>query len=168
LFNTSRLSGAGMSARNKTYDAFLSYSRADGRHAADINSFLCAKGLSPFFDRNLELGLPWVLALEKAIRSAKAAIVLIGPLGFGNTQQYERELAIIRQSEPTFQVIPVILPDTRSDVPFDFLQNLTWIDFSHVAKVSDAPDELQRLLAAIKEGLTADDETRQTICLARA
>jgi hypothetical protein len=166
LFDTSTLSGAGMSAENEAYDTFISYSRADGRHAAEIDSVLRDKGLKSFFDRrNLDAGLPWIRALEKAIGAAKAAIVLIGPHGFGNTQQYERELAIIRQTrEPAFRVIPVILPDTRSDVPFDFLQNLTWIDFSHVAKVSDAPDELERLLAAIQGGLTPGDEVRQAIC----
>jgi hypothetical protein len=40
--------------------------------------------------RNLVAGLPWVRALEQAIGAAKAVIVLIGPRGLGNTQQYER------------------------------------------------------------------------------
>jgi hypothetical protein len=53
----------------------FSYSRADGRHAAEIDSILCAKGLKSFFDRrNLDAGLPWVRALEKAIRAAKSAL----------------------------------------------------------------------------------------------
>jgi WD40 repeat protein/energy-coupling factor transporter ATP-binding protein EcfA2 len=149
-----------------TYDVFVSYSRADGRHAAGIDSILRDKGLRPFFDRrNLDPGLPWLRALEKAIGSSKTAIVLIGPSGFGNTQQYERELAIIRQTgEPAFRVIPVILPETRSDLPFDFLRNLTWIDFSHVAKVSEAPDQLERLLQAVRGGLSADSEVSQAIC----
>jgi hypothetical protein len=57
--------------------------------------------------------------------------VLVGPQGFGNSQQYERELAIIRQThEPAFRVIPVILPKTGSDLPFDFLRNLTRVDWS--------------------------------------
>jgi hypothetical protein len=52
----------------ETYDVFVSYSRADWRHAADIDSVLCSKGLKPFFDRrNLAPGLPWVRALEQAI-----------------------------------------------------------------------------------------------------
>jgi hypothetical protein len=52
-----------------------------------------------FFDRrNLSPGLPWVRGLEKALNAAKAAIILIGPQGLGNTQQYEREFAIIRQT----------------------------------------------------------------------
>ena len=89
---------------NETYDVFISYSRADSRHAGEIDSVLRAKGLRSFFDRrNLEPGLPWVRALEQAIAAAKAVIVLIGPRGLGNTQQYERELALVRQSrDPRF------------------------------------------------------------------
>ena len=86
-----------MTAANETYDVFVSYSRADTRHAQDIDSVLRASGLKSFFDRrSLGVGLPWIPALESAIGEAKAAIVLIGPHGFGNTQQYERQAAIIR------------------------------------------------------------------------
>jgi hypothetical protein len=138
---------------SETYDVFVSYSRADSRHAAEIDSVLRANGLRSFFDRrNLALGQPRVPALEQAIGAAKAVIVLIGPRGLGNTQQYERQLAIVRQSsDPAFPVVPVILPETRAaDRPFDFLNLLTWIDFSPVAKVSEAPDEIARLLAAAR------------------
>jgi hypothetical protein len=154
-----------MTATNETYDVFVSYSRADGCDAAEIDSVLCNKGPKSFFDRrNLDPGLPWVRAVEKAIGSAKTAIVLIGPHGFGNTQQYERELAIVRQTrEPGFRIIPVILPKTASDLPFDFLQNLTWIDFSHFARVSDAPAEIERLLTAVR-GATTRKEVREAIC----
>ena len=116
-----------MNVANDTYDVFISYSRADSRHAADIDSVLRAKGLRSFFDRrNLAPGLPWVRALEHAISAVKAAIVLIGPRGLGNTQQYERELALVRQShDPAFPVVPVILPGRSTDRPFDFLQLFT-------------------------------------------
>jgi WD40 repeat protein/energy-coupling factor transporter ATP-binding protein EcfA2 len=151
---------------NEIYDVFVSYSRADSRHAAEIDSVLRAKGLRPFFDRrSLAPGLPWVRALEQAIGAAKAAIVLIGPRGLGNTQQYERDLAVIRQTrDPAFPVVPVILPETTIDPPFDFLRVLTWVDFSHVPRVSDAPDVLEHLLAAI-HGREAPPETaRAAIC----
>jgi hypothetical protein len=120
-----------------TYDVFVSYSRADGSHARDIDSILRDKGLKPFFDRrNLPPGLPWVRQLERAIGAAKAVIVLIGPRGLGNTQQYERELAFVRQTrDPGFPIVPVILSETTTDLPFDFLRVLTWIDFSHVTRV---------------------------------
>jgi hypothetical protein len=68
------------------YDAFVSYSRADRRHAAEIDSVLRDKGLKTFFDRrNLAAGLPWIRALEQAIGAARAVIVLIGPRGFGTS-----------------------------------------------------------------------------------
>jgi hypothetical protein len=120
----------------------------------EIDSVLRDKGLKTFFDRrNLAAGLPWVRALEQAIGAAKAAIVLIGPRGLGNTQQYERELAFVRQThDPAFPIVPVILPETTTDPPFDFLRVLTWIDFSHVTRVLDAPDVVQQLLTAIRSG----------------
>ena len=91
--------------------------------------------------------------------------MLIGPRGLGNTQQYERELALVRQSrDPAFPVVPVILPETPTDRPFDFLSLLTWVDFSHVAKVSDAPDELARLLAAVHGAPITGDVAREAIC----
>jgi energy-coupling factor transporter ATP-binding protein EcfA2 len=149
-----------------TYDVFVSYSRADGRHAAEIDSVLRDKGLKTFSDRcNLTAGLPWVRALEQAIGAAKAVIVLIGPRGLGNTQQYERELAFVRQTrDPAFPVVPVILPETTTDPPFDFLRVLTWVDFSHVARVSDAPDMLEQLLTAIHGQPTSAEAAREAIC----
>ena len=147
---------------NATYDVFVSYSRAAWRHAAEIDSALRAKGLRPFFDRrNLAPGLPWVRALEQTIGAAKAVIVLIGPRGLGNTQQYERDLAFVRQTrDPTFPVVPVILPETTTDLPFDFLRVLTWIDFSHVTRVSDAPDVLEHLLTAVQGGQPSAEACR--------
>jgi hypothetical protein len=154
-----------MTAAGERYDVFISYSRADWRHAVDIDSFLSAHGLKPFFDRrNLPPGLPWVRELEQAIGAAQAVIVLIGPRGLGNTQQYERELALYRQSRnPKFPVVPVLLPDT-ADPPFTFLQIVTWVDFSNVAKVSDAPLELERLLTAVRGETTSGGQLRDAIC----
>ncbi len=157
--------GQRIAVATEAYDVFVSYSRLDWRHAEEIDSVLRAKGLKSFFDRrNLAPGLPWVRALEQAIGAAKAAIVLIGPHGFGNTQQYERELAIFRQSrDPTFPVVPVLLPDTN-DPPFTFLQVITWIDFSHVGRVSDEPLEIERLLTAVRGGTTPGTAVRDAIC----
>jgi hypothetical protein len=141
----------------ENYDVFISYSRADARYAADIDSGLRQEGLRTFFDRsNLVAGLPWVRALEESIGAAKAAVILLGRSGLGNTQQYERELAFVRQTgDPTFPVIPVLLPEAH-DPPFNFLRVATWVDFSHVTKILDAPDEFQRLLTAVKTRLTLE------------
>src|SRR5215471_11991205 len=161
-----RIGWHGTHVADESYDVFVSYSRADARHAAEIDSILRIKGLRSFFDhRNLLPGLPWVRALEQAIGAAKAVIVLIGQGGLGNTQQYERELALVRQArDPSFPVVPVILPETTTDPPFDFLRALTWVDFSHVARVSDAPDVLEHLLAAIHGREVAPEAVREAIC----
>jgi hypothetical protein len=82
---------------NQAFDVFISYARVDGRHAADIDSVLRARGLSCFLDRrSLSPGLPWVRGLEKALNAAKAAIILVGPQGLGSSdQRRERSLRIV-------------------------------------------------------------------------
>jgi hypothetical protein len=102
--------------------------------------------------------------LEETIGSAKAAIILLGPSGLGNTQQYERELAFVRQTrDSAFPVVPVLLPDAR-DPPFNFLCGVTWVDFSHVMKILDAPDEFQRLLTAVQTRPTGVEPGQLDIC----
>jgi formylglycine-generating enzyme required for sulfatase activity len=150
----------------EAYDVFLSYSRADWRHAADIDFAFRARDFKPFFDRrNLQPGLPWVRELEEAIATCGAVVVLIGPRGFGDTQQREMDLAFFRQTrDRAFPVVPVFLPEANVDAPLNFLQVNTWIDFSHVAKVSDASDELERLLTALQGKRTLADTARESIC----
>jgi energy-coupling factor transporter ATP-binding protein EcfA2 len=151
--------------RADQFDIFVSYSRSDWRQATDIECLLRNASLRPFFDRReLTPGLPWVRALEEAIGKSGAALILIGPRGLGNTQQYERELALHRQTrDPAFRVIPVLLPGTN-DPPAGFLQLLTWIDFSAVSRVQDAPDEVARLLGAIQGNLTSDLRVQEELC----
>jgi energy-coupling factor transporter ATP-binding protein EcfA2 len=148
----------------ESFDVFVSYARVDGRHAEDIDSLLRARGLRSFFDRrNLQPGLPWIRGLEKALNAAKAAVILIGPHGLGNTQHYERDLALVRQTrDPSFPIVPVVLPGAQVD-HWSILQTLTWIDFAGFAKVSDAPAELDRLVEAVHVG-QASSTDRATIC----
>src|SRR3712207_6143497 len=111
------------------YDVFLSYAHADGAAARQVDQWLREHGLRTFFDRNELLGgQRWVVALEKAIGRVGAVALLVGRHGLGNTQQYERELALVRQTqEPGFPVIPVLLPGC-AEPPTGFLQLLTWVD----------------------------------------
>jgi hypothetical protein len=69
------------------YDVFVSYARSDETAAAELNGWLCAQGLTTFFDRNaLRRGLRWVPALEEAISRSRAVAILVGKRGIGNTQ----------------------------------------------------------------------------------
>ena len=79
-----------------SYDVFVSYSRSDEIPAAELNGWLRAHGLSTFYDRGeLRPGLRWIPGLEEAIDRSRAVVILFGKHGIGNTQQYERELALV-------------------------------------------------------------------------
>jgi energy-coupling factor transporter ATP-binding protein EcfA2 len=147
------------------YDVFLSYAHSDGAAAAELNGWLIAQGLSTFFDRReLRPGLRWVPALEDAIGRSKAAAILVGKHGIGNTQQYERELALIRQTgDPAFPVIPVLMPDCDSP-PTGFLQLLTWVDLSKGTNVLQQTDSLAALRAAVRREPIAASPIRASIC----
>jgi hypothetical protein len=97
------------------YDVFVSYARSDEVVAGELNSWLRVEGFSTFFDRReLRPGLRWIPALEDAIGRSKAVAILVGKHGIGNTQQYERELALVRQTgDAAFPVIPVLMPGLR-------------------------------------------------------
>ncbi len=149
-------------------DLFLSYSRRDAAHAATLNAWLGSQDVTTFFDqRDLGAGQLWLPDLERRIEhDAQAVAVLVGPGGLGNTQQYEFQLALTRQTaDPGFPVIPVILPGTPDwRVPRGFLGLQTWISFATAADPLAEPTGLQRLLAAIRRTPAEDDAIRGTIC----
>jgi WD40 repeat protein len=152
-------------ASGDAYDVFISYARSDGNAAAELNGWLCAQGFSTFFDRSaLRPGLRWISALEEAIGRAKAVAILVGKQGIGNTQQYERELALVRQSaDAAFPVIPVLLPGCDSP-PTGFLRLLTWVDLSKGNGVREHTDGLEVLRAALRRETVAASPVRSSIC----
>ncbi len=152
-------------ASGDAYDVFISYARSDGDGAAELNGWLIAQGVSTFFDRSaLTPGLRWVPALEEAIGRARAVAILVGPHGIGNTQQYERELALVRQTgDPAFPVIPVLMPGCEQP-PTGFLQLLTWVDLSKGKSVREQPGGLDALRAALRGEPVAASAVRSSIC----
>jgi len=147
------------------YDVFVSYARSDGSTAVELNGWLRAQGFRTFFDRNeLNPGLRWIPALEDAIQQSRAVAILVGAHGIGNTQQYERELALVRQtSDPTFPVIPVLLPGCVSP-PTGFLQLVTWIDLRGATSVLHQTETLALLHAALKGECVAVSAVRASVC----
>ena len=152
-------------ANGGAYDVFISYARSDGDAAAALNGWLRDQGFTTFFDRSeLRPGLRWVPALEEAIGRARAVAILVGPHGLGNTQQYERDLALVRQTgEPAFPVIPVLTPGC--DVPpTGFLRLVTWVDLSQGKTVSEQTEGLETLRAALRGEPVAAAALRASIC----
>jgi hypothetical protein len=148
-----------------SYDVFLSYAHADAAPAKTLDVLLRAHRLRTFFDRReLRAGVRWITALEEAIESSAAVAILIGQYGLGNTQQYERELALVRQTQDRdFPVVPVLLPGCEQP-PAGFLELLTWVDLRDGIGIDDRPGGLQSLLAAIRREPVASAEIRDSIC----
>jgi energy-coupling factor transporter ATP-binding protein EcfA2 len=152
-------------SRDGRFDVFLSYARSDGVAAAELNSWLRAHGFRTFFDRSdLRPGFPWIRALEDAIRRSNAVAILIGRHGMGNTQQYERELALVRQTrDKRFPVIPVLLPGCENP-PTGFLQLLTWIDLSRDGSALAQTDSLEALCRAVRRQPVPPSAVRAQFC----
>jgi hypothetical protein len=152
-------------ARHGRFDVFLSYARGDSGVASELDGWLRGQGFRTFFDRReLRPGLRWIPALEEAIGCSDAVAILIGRYGFGNTQQYERDLALVRQShEATFPVIPVLMPGCENP-PTGFLQLQTWIDLSQGDHVLQQQDSLEALRGAINRRPGLSSPIRGKIC----
>jgi len=140
-------------------DVFLSYNSADYETVRRVRDRLHARRVTTFHDRsNLAPGLPWVPELQRQIRAAGAVAVFLGPNGMGNWQQREVHLAMLRQDvEPTFPLIPILLPGLKSP-PLDFLRLNMWIDLRDGI---DSDDPLDRLANAIQRQAPAG---RPDIC----
>src|SRR3712207_692172 len=157
-----RMAGGGQGE----YDVFLSYARADGAAAQQLDQWLRDQQLRTFFDRrSLFAGLRWVVALEQAIGRARAVAILLGRHGLGNTQQYERELALVRQTrEPSLPVIPVLLPGCEEPPTGGLLQLVTWVDLRGGASPLEQPAGLRALLAAVRREAVDSAAVRGSIC----
>ena len=146
-------------------DVFLSYARSDAAVAQQLYVWLRdEQGLHPFIDSvDLDPGKPWMPAIEDAIGRCKAVAILFKDK-IGDTQQYERQFAVIRQTrEPTFPVIPVLLPGCGSP-PTGFLTLLTWVDLSSKPDILDQRETLAKLRAAIRGEPIAAPDIRAQVC----
>jgi hypothetical protein len=112
----------------------------------------------------LRPGLRWIPALEDAIGRSNAVAILVGRHGIGNTQQYERELALVRQTrDKSFPVIPVLMPGCENP-PTGFLQLLTWIDLSRDDSVLRQTGGLEALRGAINREKVPPSGLRKEVC----
>jgi WD40 repeat protein len=131
------------------FDVFFSYRSRDHFRVSSLARSLAEHaGLRTFLDRwYLVPGEPWLVALERALGSCRAAAICIGPGELGPWQQREMWLALDRQARDCdFRVIPVLLPG--ADPVLGFLSTNMWIDLRN--GTSDA--EFAALLAVALRG----------------
>ena len=134
---------------------FLSYNSVDRDAVLKVRAALEQRAAATFLDRrDLTPGLPWITALEDALRRVKAVAVFVGSGGMGAWQKREMQVAIDHQAHEeeagrAFPVIPVLLPLAETATAPAFLLLNTWIDLRHRLDDVAALD----LLAATSRGV---------------
>lgn len=137
-----------------TYEVFLCHNSKEKAAVRAINEVLRQQyGLRTYLDESeLIGGQAWERAIEAALAAARACAVIVGPHGWGR-YQLEREVrpAVRRRGEdPSFRVIPVLLPGVDIDalVDFrDFFSQTHWVTFR---ESSDEPDAIRSLSFALR------------------
>jgi WD40 repeat protein len=131
---------------------FLSYNREDREAVIAVRNLLRGRGVTTFLDRdNLVAGVPWPLALERALSGARAVLVFIGrQLGGWEKREMwfalDRQVSEEKQGRP-FPVVPVLLPG--ADVTPGFLFSNTWVDLRNGHDSLDAAEALDGIERAI-------------------
>ena len=146
-------------------DLFLSYNHQDQEAVLAIRRLLELRGIHTFLDRDrLVAGLPWPQALERALTSARAVAVFLGPHDFGLWQKREMFFALDLQVQAErenrqFPVIPVLLKDAQPQPGFLFLN--TWADFRNIA---DEAEALEALIRAIERDERGTRRAAPSVC----
>ena len=132
------------------YDVFLSHSHSDAKLVEELAKQLVdMKKLNVWLDKWILVpGEPWQQGMACGLNQAKSCVVCISkqtPMGWFKE---EIERALNRQTaDPSFRVIPVLLPGAKDFNGDDFLGLRTWVDFRE--GIDDA-EAFHRLVSGIK------------------
>lgn len=144
------------------YDVFLCYNWLERDAAAWLERRLLDQGLRVFRDdRELVAGANLPRYIPKIIRSSPACAVLLGPSGSGKWQGLEIDVAVHKCAEdPSYKVIPVLLPGTNlNDVP-DALRHFSNVNFSQ--GIQDE-EQFRKLVDGIKGTSTFMQESESSL-----
>ncbi|KJU87556.1 Toll-Interleukin receptor domain protein [Candidatus Magnetobacterium bavaricum] len=114
------------------FDVFLSHRKEDGTIVDEIGRLLEGKySLSVWFDEwNISAGDSFQDAMAKGLEESKACAVFIGEHTTQGWFKEEVEAALSRRAkDPSFRVIPVLLPNVKPDNVSVFLESKSRIDF---------------------------------------
>jgi WD40 repeat protein len=134
------------------FDVFVSYRRTTIEAAEALARALAKHELVVWLDVwKLIPGEPWKPAVERGLAASRACVVVVGPEGLGPWQQEESYVAVDRRvADPTFRVIPVLLPGASEPAAAElpaFLRAATWVRFE---RSLDEEDALHRLACGVR------------------
>lgn len=130
---------------------FISYNSADHGIAKDVASVLETRGWKPFFAPwTLRPGAYWLPALADNIAIASVLLLLLGSSGLGDWQALEYQAALERQvHDPQFRIVPIVLGDAATKVPFGQLL--------HTVRIRDSAGGAELIAAALEAPTTAEE-----------
>jgi hypothetical protein len=114
------------------FDVFLSYSHLDAKWVEDLAVRLEDEGgFRVWLDKwILGPGKSWQQEMARGLDQAKSSAVCISEHTPDGWFKKEIEKALNRQTkDPSFRVIPVLLPNAKTENVDDFLELNTWVDF---------------------------------------
>jgi SAM-dependent methyltransferase len=112
------------------YDVFLSYNSADRDFATDLADALISLGVQVWIDQYALLpGDDFQGAIQEALRSVKAVVVLFGGRGVGPWEHVEMRAALIESVRRGITVIPIVIPGAGQDLSLPlFLEPFSKVD----------------------------------------
>ncbi len=135
------------------FDVFLSHSNADKQMVMTVAERLRQEGLTPWLDIwELVPGASWEPGLARGLQTSRHCAFFVGPRSSEGWAEQERQLAQDRAArDPSFRLIPILLPGVVEPFDFDslppFLMLRTCVDFR---RGIDDKAALQQLIAGIK------------------
>ena len=141
---------ASQPARNLSFDVFLNYAHVDAEVVEKLGARLEDEGgLRVWLDQwVLVPGEQWQQGVARALEEVDSCAVCVGTETPSGWFDQEIQRALNRQAkDPSFRVIPVILPGGDPSLVNNFLEWRTWVQFKDSL---DDRDALHRLISGIK------------------
>ena len=133
------------------YDAFISYSHDNEDIVEDIAGRLKEEeSLEIWLDKwRLIPGDSWQQEMAHGLEKSRSCVVCIGsdkPSGW-HKEEIQHALSIKIGKDPTFRVIPLLLPGSKSEYVENFLSNRLWVDISDESKLDEG---IYRIVCGIR------------------
>jgi len=149
--STSKLEGLKEKVKRGIFDVFLAHNSEDKALVLRLGQQLRNQGINPWIDvEQIPPGRWFQDVIQSAVRSVKAAAIVIGMAGVGRWQALELRAFVTRCVDRGVPLIPVLLPGV-TEIPSElvFLQDASFVKF-------DCDVDEEKILSRLVWGITGE------------